>query len=395
MKTVSLSFMKKVFIVSSILLFVVLIFLGIYNLAFKKNSPPEAEPVSNNQKEKVLNDLFSDSKKQDSRQEEKIYPVAGEPVIYPTLDKDLKNILYYSKNNGSVYKISPDGAKQETVAENNLEGLVNVLWSPDKNKVITKFQKDGRNEFYFYSYETKSGTRLPDGMDAVSWTNLGDKIIYKQFNFVTKKRTLNISDPDGSNSKKLADLSYRDIGISQIPQSSLVSFWNAPDSFEKTSLNTVGIAGGKIQTLFSEKYGADYLWSPNGNKVLISSADSKGGSKMALGIANGNGGEYQNLDIPTLVSKTVWSKNNKIIYYALPSLSFESITMPNDYNEGKITSRDSFWKMDITTGKKERLIELNDIKNELDAANLFLSAEEDILFFVNKIDGKLYGIDIK
>lgn len=387
--------MKKVFIVSSILLFVALVFLGIYNLAFKKNPASQTEPVSNNEEAKVLDDLFSDSKKQDSRQKEKIYPITGESVISPTLDKDLKNIIYYSKNNGSVYKISPDGAKQETVAENNLEGLANVLWSSDKNKVITKFQKDGRDKFYFYNYETKSGIGLPDGIDAVSWANLGDKIIYKHFNSGTKKRTLNISDPDGGNAKKLADLNFRDAGICQIPQSSLVSFWNAPDSFEKTSLNAVGIAGGKIQTLFSEKYGADYLWSPNGNKVLISSSDSKGGSRMALGIANSNGGEYQNLDIPTLVSKIVWSKNNKIIYYALPSLSFESITMPNDYNGGKITSRDSFWKIDVATGKKERLIELSDIKNELDAANLFLSAEEDILFFVNKIDGKLYGMDIE
>lgn len=395
MSRVSQSFMKKIFIISSVLLFVALIFLGIYNLAFKKKPVSQIETPSNNEEVKVFNDLFSDSKKQDDQQKEKVYPVTSESVISPTLDKNLKDILYYSKNNGSVYKISPDGAKQETVSENNSEGLVDVFWSPEKNKVISKFQKDGKNKFYLYNYETKTEIGLPDGIDTVSWTNLGDKIIYKHFDSGTKKRTLNISDPDGNNSKKLADLSYRDIGIFQIPQSSLVSFWNAPNSFEKTSLNTVGIAGGEVQTLFSEKYGADYLWSPNGNKVLISSSDSKGGSKMALGIANSNGGEYQDLNIPTLVSKTVWSKNNKMIYYALPSLSFESITMPNDYNEGKITSRDSFWKMDIATNKKERLIELSDIKNELDATNLFLSAEEDVLFFINKIDGKLYRIDIK
>jgi hypothetical protein len=68
--------------------------------------------------------------------------------------------------------------------------------------------------------------------------------------------------------------------------------------------------------------------------------------------------------------------------------------MPNDYQEKKFTTIDTFWKINVANGKKDRIAELSDIKSDYDAANLFLSSGEDTLFFVNRIDGKLYGISL-
>ena len=156
----------------------------------------------------------------------------------------------------------------------------------------------------------------------------------------------------------------------------------------------VSTVGGEVRKIFSGRFGADYLWSKDGAKALVSSSDSKGGSKINLGIINNNGGEYQNLNIPTFVSKCAWGKDNKTIYYALPSFSSENYVLPNDYQDGKITAKDTFWKMDISSGKAERIVDIKDIKDSYDATGMFLSPSEDILFFINKIDGKLYGINL-
>ncbi len=381
--------LKKVFIISSVILLVVLVFLGIYNFAFKEKTPKTA-------KEPEKNIKIAEPKQEASKSqpEEKIKALTDEAVIAPVLSKDGEHIKYYDRSTGNVFEISFSGAGKRTISDTDLSSLVKVVWSPEKDKVISIFNKNGAAERYFYDYNTKSGKKLADGMEYIVWTNLGDKIIYKYYDSKTKKRFLSIAEPDGSDWKNLADIASRDILIAPVPQTSLISFWNSPNGFEETNLQTIGIAGGEAKSIFSKKFGADYLWSSNGQKALVSSAETKGSPKITLAVINANGGEYQNLNIPTLASKCAWSKDNKILYYALPGSIPEGSVMPNDYQSKKFYTRDSFWKVDVTTGKKERVVELNEITQNFDAADLFLSPSEDKLFFTNRVDGKLYGISI-
>jgi hypothetical protein len=149
---------------------------------------------------------------------------------------------------------------------------------------------------------------------------------------------------------------------------------------------------GEPQLLFNGKFGADYLWNPDGNYLLVSHTDKKDGAKMSLALLNSQGKDYKELNIPTFVSKCVWSKDNKTIFYALPGAIPETAVMPDDYLSGKVKTTDTFWKINIPTGEKTRLLELDQIKNQLDASNLFLNANESFLFFVNRLDNKLYKL---
>ncbi|HDH07792.1 MAG TPA: hypothetical protein ENG89_02130, partial [Candidatus Moranbacteria bacterium] len=233
--------MKKVFIISSVLLIIVLVFLGIYNFAFKKKSPVVEDSSSRKEASDRIS-LFDFGK-------DKIYSLTDEPVISPVLSEGSKNIIYYSHINGNVWKISLDGKEKEIISEDNLTGLVDVFWSPNKNKAISKFSKNGEDTFYFYDYKTKDGTKLKGGIDDIAWTSLGDKIVYKYFDSRTKKRTLNIAEPDGSNWKELTDIPYRNVSVAFIPKTSLISFWNAPDAFLETSFQSISVAGGEIKAL--------------------------------------------------------------------------------------------------------------------------------------------------
>lgn len=386
-----MSTLKKIFIISSVLLLAILAFGGIYYFAFQEKTPKTAKEDEKKETAKLVEQKQEAPKSQPG---EKIKALTEEAAIAPTITEDGNKIKYYDRSTGKVYEISFSGTGKRTISDTNLSGLTKVIWSPEKDKVISIFDKNGAAERYFYDYDKKGGVKLKDGMEYIVWTNLGDKIIYKYYDSKTKKRSLSIADPDGNDWKNLADVAWRDILIAPVPQTSLVSFWNPPNGFEETNLQTIGIAGGEAKTVFSKKFGADYLWSPNGQKALISSAETKGSSKVTLATINSNGGEYQNLNIPTVASKCVWAKDNKTLYYALPGSIPEGSVMPNDYQNKKFYTRDSFWKADTTTGKKDRIVELNEIAQNFDAAELFLSPSEDKLFFTNRADGKLYGISI-
>ncbi|MDP1619633.1 MAG: hypothetical protein Q8M12_01395, partial [bacterium] len=251
----------------------------------------------------------------------------------------------------------------------------------------------GRSKFFLYDYAQNKGTQLKDNLDTVVWQN-NEKIFYKYFDAKTQTRTLNFANPDGSSWQKITDLAMKDLLIAPIPRTSLVSFWNKPDAFTETLMQSSPVLGGERKNIVKGKYGADYLWSQDGNSLLVGSVDAKGGSKLQLGVTNSLGGEYRNLGIPTLVSKCTWSKNNKAIYYALPGAIPTEAILPNDYLTDKFRTNDTFWKIDVATGEKSRLVDLENITAAYDAADLFLDPDESLLFFTNKIDGKLYKITL-
>ena len=394
-----MSIAKKIFIISSVLLASVLFFIGVYNVSFKekntsnKNSAKEISATTPDNEEKSTMEKLAE-KVGFSKNKNKIYPLSDEAVISPAITDDGEKISYYTKAQGNVIKVSLNGEDKESVSKNNLSGLEKVFWSSDGSKVLARFNNNGKIEYSSYDYNAKKGFKLSGGTEYAVWNNFSDQIVYKYLDAKTKKETLNTANYDGNNWKKIADVPISNAWLAPVPQSSFVSFWNNANSFDETSLNIVSTLGGEIKKIFSGRYGVDYLWSPNGTKALLSYVDTKGGSKISLATINSNGGEFQDLNIPTFVSKCVWSKNGKFIYYTIPTFSSSGYVLPNDYQNGKIVTSDVFWKVDIASGKSERIVETKDINKSYDATNLFLSPTEDILFFIDKTDGKLYGINL-
>jgi len=384
-KKQNMTWIKKTFYVSLLVFIIALLFWGVYNLSFKKPDSQQetAQAPANNQQPVALK----------NNTEEPIAAVSDEGVIAPTLVPEGNAIKYYSASTGKVFQIDMHGNSKKTIAEKELIGIVDAFWSPDKTKVITKFKAaNGNSKFYLYDYATNEATPLKDNIDQISWNGNSNKIFYKYFDAGTKKRTLSVSEPNGSDWKDLSAVDFRDISISQIPKSGLVSFWNRPDSYAATNLDIIPLAGGDMKTVLKDIYGADYLWNNEGTDALISYVTQKGGNQLQLATVNSNGGEFTNLNIPTFASKCVWSKNDKIVYYALPGSIPSSGVMPNDYNDGKFTTTDTFWKMNMATGEKTRIISLDKMEGAYDATELFLNNDESILFFVNKADRKLYRI---
>jgi Tol biopolymer transport system component len=388
-----MSIAKKIFIISSVLLAAVLFFLGIYNVSFREKSEGE-KAIQEIQEEKKKSIVEKVEEKINIKKREKIFSLSTESVLGPVVLPDEEKINYYTRLNGNVYSSSFYGEEKELKDDNNFSGLEGIRWSSERNKVISRFNKGGKIEIFVYDYETKKAVKLNEGVADGIWGNSENEIIYSFFDQKSGKKTLNMADAQGGNWKKITDIPFEKSSMSLVPKSSFVSFWNSANAFEETSLTIVSVMGGEARKIFSGRFGADYLWSSNGTKALVSSSEVKGGQKISLGMINSNGGEYQNFNIPTFASKCAWSKNDKIVYYALPSIASEGLVLPNDYLNKKITTKDTFWKLDIGTGKNERIVETSDIKEEYDAENLFLSPSEDVLYFTNRNNGRLYGISL-
>ncbi len=377
--------MKKLFITSSFLLVLVLIFFVAYNVAFKKDDKTQEKNASG-QSEKS-------SENSGGQIDSRIKPITDEPVVGIFLDRKNEKINFYSAVNGRAWQVDLLGEKKKSLSDSDLVGLEDVIWSSSGQQVISVFKRgDQQKSFSVYDYQQDKSAQLGRGMETVAWDNSGAKIIYKYFEESTGNKNISIANPDGSDWKKIADTEIQEVAIDPIPQTSLVSFWNEGKHQDKTGLFTVGINGGEVWNIFSERFGADYKWAPNGEKAVVSYLKDQNSNGMTTGLIDIKG-SYTDLGVPTLVSKMEWSLDNKYIYYALPAIP-ENVTMPDDYKANKFKTTDTFWKINTQNGEKIRLIGLEEINGAYDASGLFLSPSEDALFFVNRVDEKIYRLDL-
>jgi hypothetical protein len=371
---------KKIFIISSILLLIVIVFFGIYVIAFK----PKDVTVAGDVIEKV------DTKKIDEVLSEKVDNITSDRIVSYSLGPNGDTIRYVDAVDGRMWTMTLRGTNREVLTQETSGVPSSARWSRSGESVIMKYADGG---IYVYDVARNSKIKLRDGMDDVVWAQSNEKILYKYYDPKTSERTLNIANKDGTNWKKIANLPFRYTVFEQIPSSIFALYWpqeKADTATEVYSVNTVNDDGGR--KIFAGVKGANFLAAPNGDKILVSSLTSEG--LMTLGVINSSGDGYTDLRVPTLVSKTIWSKDGKYIYYAQPIDLPQNAVLPDDYANGSIKTHDTFYKMEIASGKKERIIELDEIVEQFDATELHLSPAEDVLFFINRVDGLLYRINI-
>lgn len=362
--------MKNVFYISLGLLIPIAVLLGVYNLAFKKEttaSKTASGPSIENQALGVQTN-------------KKIAAIGTNGVIKPKLILSEEKIFYFSKD-GTLFQMSQEGNQKKEIGKIAKGQFVDAQWSSDGSKVIMQSIENGSTIFTAYTIADKKTQQLTGAMDWVVWDSVAGRIIYKYYDAPSKERSLNISNVDGSEIRKVATLDYKKVDIMTLPKSSLISYWNIASKDEESKLYVVGSMGGDPRQVLSGIFGGDFLWAPDGEKALVSGTVSRGDSKMNLGTVSLEG-VYKSLNIPTTVSKAVWSSDNKTIFYALPTA------------DGSQNGSDTFWSVDVQTGSKKRLVELEEIDKSFNAGTLFLSATEDALYFINQTDNALYRISL-
>ncbi|MFH0930210.1 MAG: hypothetical protein V1814_03085 [Candidatus Moraniibacteriota bacterium] len=384
---------KKIFAISTLLLVLLVGAIFVYNFAFKKPATQTTAPKATDEgKTNAAPAKTKDATKQTS---DAVIAISDGPVFGAVLAPDINFIYYFAGENGQLNQIDLNGKLEKVVSTEEFQDIQKIIWNKPKNKVVVK-RANGpdKAKFLLLDLAQKTVTPLKDSIDSVAWSGLEDKIIYKYYDSKTKKHEINVSDPNGSNWRKIADIDYFSLEISPVPGNSDISFWPAPDAFVSSSANLINFSGENKKEILAGRFGVDLFWSPDGKTAAVSSTDKKGGKKTDLALMNSDGGQFRSLNFPTFAKKCVWSADSKFLFCAMPGNIPESAILPNDWQEGKIETTDTFWKLEIATGKKDRLIETDKINSSFDILNPFLSQDEKTLFFTNKIDGKLYKLGI-
>ncbi len=374
---------KKTLIISAAVFFLLLTIFLVRRFFFSSESDLK-------QQSEVSQETKTETKKDDVAVNDRLIKLISGRVVSPVLANDGGKIIYYQDQ--KILTVSLDGKTKNSLGGYPFTAVEELTWSVNQKQAIVKSGQD----FYLYSLDTDQAVKTKDGADNIVWSG-DDRFFYKYYDPKDNTRSLNLSDKDGSNWKVIVpklNLSYKKITLSVQPKTAKKCFFPFPDGKNQSQLEC--LEGEERKVIYQGNFGASYLWSPDGEKLLVSAVQTQGGNRVLLGVMNSQGGQYQGLNFPTTVEKCVWGNNSKDIYCAMLGPAPEQAVLPNDWQVGKHEIKDlSFWKIDTENAKKTRILEAKELSEAINARRLFLDQQEDYLFFQNGENNDLYRLRLK
>ena len=322
-----------------------------------------------------------------------IFPLSQEKVLSPTINSSGDKVRYYSKANGNIFEVNFDGTGLVKISTSNLAGLLNILWSSDKEKVIGLFQKDDKIQKYLHNYQAGQSTLLNENIGQVAWSPDGKQIVLQTYDETAQTNTISISDADGSNLKNIFQTRIKDM-VLEWPTIDKISIHTKTSGLSDGLAMVINPSNGEFYRVLGGIFGLNIKWSPLGNLLLYSSTSIEG-KNPNLYVTDQTGQNKQALGINSITEKCVFSQDNRALFCAVPQSVSENAVWPDDYYKGLTVTADNFYKINLETGEKGLVFQPGENDKSYDAIDPFLSPKEDYLFFINRKDGMLYSLKIE
>lgn len=307
-----------------------------------------------------------------------------------------KDVVYYDPITGEFRRISADGSSQTLLTQDKYPQAEKVDWSPGRDKAVLSFPDRSK---IVYDFNQGKQYSLPKETNEFSFSPAGNQLAYKYQGANEGENWLAVSSPDGSGAKVVESLGdYADaVKVDWSPNNQIIASYAKGANANQQE---IVFLGGNDENFPSVKVGGmnfQDTWSPAGDKILysVSSQDTDYNPTLWLmdGTTGNLGGSQQDLGLNTWPSKCAFG-SLEAIYCAVPSY------MPSGsdlYPELADTVPDEFYRIDLRTGAKTLLaIPVNASGyGSFTADNVYLSADEELLFFTDKATGRLYKIRLK
>ncbi len=325
--------------------------------------------------------------------ETRVKSVIKEIVQEPVFNEKTGDILYYNKDKSEFYKIDSSG-KKSLLSEKNFYQVQNVIWSSQKDRAVLEYP-DGSKILYDFTNDKQ--ITLDKNWSDFSFSSDGQNIGLKINSDNPDNRWLAEVNNDGTGLKILESLGDNadKVQVALSPNNQVVAFSATGDAmgYDREEILFIGFHGENFRSIVVEGRGFKGEWSPQGNRIIYSVWNSDSGYRPTLWTTEAEGDNIgknrKNLDLGTWVDKCAFSSDNQNVYCAVPrELPEGSGMIPEIANSG-----DDFYKINLDTGDKTFLARPD--VGTFNVNSIFLSSEENFLYFSDKDSGQLYKIQLK
>lgn len=353
---------------------------------------PETEELKKEEKEtkippiKILSSL--------EKGELEILNITQKPIVSAAISGS-STLRFIDIMNGHIYETDLSGDNSHKLSNTTILNIFNASWGKESKNAIIKFLSAGGQEINTYSAEFNGsstiGVFLPNNVKSAIASKIENNITYLIRE--RDKELIFTSDIKNGKKKQVLNLPASDFTIS-FKNNETISILTKPSAFSKGYLYTANAktenGSSKNLNKIAEGDGLNVLWSYDGEKIFIFETINK---QIQNKVENLKDKKIFYLSIKTFPEKCVFSRLRKeIIFCAIPT-NQPSRDYPDDWYMGKINFKDTLYEINYETGDTRELSKK--IENEnFDMENLFLSSEENYLFFTDKNDKTLWRVKI-
>ncbi|MBI4087660.1 MAG: hypothetical protein HY434_02410 [Candidatus Liptonbacteria bacterium] len=321
---------------------------------------------------------------------------------------DRENNVIIVQPDGQVVKVTK--GEPVVLSSSVIAGLISAEFSYDGKKVLASFGDPSAPQASVFDVASKSWQPLPLGAESAVWSPTSHQIAYfKEGADYKSLLVLNVSKTT-TKPQELAKLRVQDVSLNWVRQSHILLV-------EKSSAAVTGAmwmydtASGKL-TLVSEGLGLQSFWNETSTNVGLVFSAARSGHGGILSLIDALGNVVKRLRLATLPSKCAFGReqtmpqtsdaasssspnasgSSDVLYCAVPrdANAFSKARLPDDYSKKALFTADDLYKIDLSQGNIMPIF--NDESQLFDASNLKVFGQN--LFFVNRLDSKVYAVSL-
>lgn len=323
-----------------------------------------------------------------------VFDIKTNSVIFVEDQNPLPIIRFAESGTGYIYDIDAKGQNEKKISDTTIARTSRAFFADNGSSVALQYIKtDNQTVATFLgrlvppasgdTVGSLKGSFLPENLFDISPSPDGKSLLYllpsgEGLAGITMKT-------DGTSKKQIFSSSFTEWLLDWKKGATVVT--------TKAASGEAGYAykitsAGDLQKIIGGIKGLTTNISPDGNYLLYSVGE---GNKLDLHVMNLKDLSSNDLGLPTLPEKCVWSKNSLTIYCGATN-GINNDAYPDSWYQGTSHFNDIFWKADAKTGSTIQISGNNG--NYLDVTKPALDSKELYLFFVNKNDGTLWSLEI-
>lgn len=240
-------------------------------------------------------------------------------TLAPTNAPDSNAILYYHPTSGYVSKLELETRTNTLISTAQLSNLTSVIWSPNKNQVITVSRSSTGPIYKYFDYTShKNGSLGANIKDAVFSPDSQRIAIIRS---AGGDSAIEITDLAGKNGRTILKTRLNNIKLSW-PNDNYLSFIANDADSGSQSLYIIS-EDGNLRQLVGGEDNLVVNWSPDGTKFLYSI--QKNEEEAELRVFDVASRQSQPLPVNTLANTCAWLLNQSSIICAIESQGQTSI----------------------------------------------------------------------
>jgi hypothetical protein len=298
-------------------------------------------------------------------------------------------VRYLEKATGHLYEIGGDGEERVRISNTTIPKISDAFWSADADKAILSIFND-ENIKYFSAVFTGTSTQgvfLPPEINLGGYAPRKDQFLYGAA--INGRYSLITADPKNTKQTKIYSTPFGDFSISW-PAENTISLLTRPSGTTEGYLYKINPQTGIFSKIIGGLRGLEALWSPDGEKILISQILPANG-EIISSLISAQGKEI-GLGPKTMASKCAWAAattTTSVIYCGVP-VYFPAGVYPDDWFKGKISFNDRLFKINTAFPEAGEIL----TEQTFDIEKIVVDPKGRYLYFTDKKDETLWGLKL-